>query len=294
MLRTYDGAVAIVTGGASGIGRALGNALAGRGATVILADLQIDLAHSVAAEIAGAGGKATAADVDVTEYPAVQRLVQEVRQTHDRIDYIFNNAGIGIGGEVRHYAIDDWNRVFDVNLRGVANGVQAAYPVMLEQGFGHIVNTASMAGLMPAPGTVGYAATKHAVVGLSNSLRIEAARFGVRVSVLCPGVVETPVLENCGRYGKMLIDIPVEQQREYWKSLRPIAPDKFAHRVLRAVARNKAIIIVPGWWKLIWWLNRLSPTAGIWFSRKLFEWGMRKVEGHISQQTLSFPQFFRE
>jgi NAD(P)-dependent dehydrogenase (short-subunit alcohol dehydrogenase family) len=256
----------------------LSKALADRGATVVLADLQLDLASSAAADIERAGGSASAVKVDVTDFAAIERTVQTVARSHGRLDYMFNNAGIGIGGEVRHYGIDDWNRIFDVNLRGVANGVQAAYPLMLEQRFGHIVNTASMAGLMPAPGTVGYAATKYAVVGLSNSLRIEAARFGIRVSVLCPGVVQTPVLENCGRYGKMLLDIPVERQREYWRSLRPIAPDKFAPRVLRGVAKNKAVIIVPGWWKAIWWLNRLSPAAGMWLSRRLFEWAIHKLE----------------
>jgi NAD(P)-dependent dehydrogenase (short-subunit alcohol dehydrogenase family) len=126
----------------------------------------------------------------------------------------------------RYYQIQDWYQVFDVNLRGVANGVQAAYPVVLKQGFGHIVNTASMAGLMPSPLTVGYCATKHAVVGLSTSLRIEAAPFGVRVSVLCPGLIRTPVLENCGRFGKMLRPLPIEVQRKNWERLRPMEPER--------------------------------------------------------------------
>mgnify|MGYP001616275801 CR=1 FL=1 len=278
MPRTIDGAVAIVTGGASGIGRALGEALAEYGSTVVLADLQIELAREVAAGLVAAGRKASAAELDVTDFSAVDRLVQETAATHGRLDYIFNNAGIGIGGEVRHYQIEDWNRVFDVNLRGVANGVQAAYPIMLRQGFGHIVNTASMAGLMPAPGTVSYAATKHAVVGLSTSLRIEAARFGVRVSVICPGVIQTPILHGGGKFGKMLINIPRELEAQYWKALRPMPVDKFAHKVLRAVAKNKPIIIVPARWKLAWWLNRLSPSLGLWFSRRLFEWAMRKLE----------------
>src|SRR5439155_13844601 len=103
----------------------------------------------------------------------------------------------------------DWHKVFDVNLRGVVNGVQAAYPVMLRQGFGHIVNTASVAGLLPTPTIVSYCAAKHAVVGLSTSLRVEAAEAGVRVSVLCPGAIKTPILEG-GKYGKMLQPLPPE------------------------------------------------------------------------------------
>ena len=101
-----------------------------------------------------------------------------------------------IGGSVNLYSIEDWNQIIDVNLRGVINGIQAAYKIMMEQGFGHIVNTASMAGLMPGPGNVAYTTTKHAVVGLSKSLRAEAAHRGVRVSVLCPGVIRTPILRR--------------------------------------------------------------------------------------------------
>jgi NAD(P)-dependent dehydrogenase (short-subunit alcohol dehydrogenase family) len=220
---------------------------------------------------------ATAAELDVTDFPAMDRLVQTTLSTHGRLDYFFNNAGIGIGGEVRHYQIDDWYRVLDVNLRGVVNGVQAAYPIMLQQGFGHIVNTASMAGLMPAPWTVSYAAAKHAVVGLSTSLRIEAATAGVRVSVLCPGVIDTPILEG-GKYGRMLQPVPPEVARAYWQRLRPMKPDRFADLALRAIAKNKAIIIVPSWWKVIWWINRLSPSLGLRVSRRLLGEAKRMLE----------------
>src|SRR5262249_36265299 len=154
----------------------------------------------------------------------------------------------------------------------------AAYPVMIDQGYGHIVNTASMAGLMPAPGTVSYAATKHAVVGLSTSLRIEAADFGVRVSVLCPGVIDTPILEGAGKYGKLLVPIAPEVQRALWARLRPMPADRFASKVLRAVARNKAIIIVPSWWKVFWWINRLSPSLGLYVGHKLHERSKRLLE----------------
>src|SRR5437667_5405313 len=133
-LRTFDRAVAIVTGGASGIGRALGQALAQQGAHVVLADLQIDLAKEVAAGIRQNGGQAAAEEMDVTDFPATNHLVQDTFQRRGRLDYIFNNAGIGILGEARFYKIEDWYRVLDVNLRGVVHGVQAAYPIMCRQG----------------------------------------------------------------------------------------------------------------------------------------------------------------
>src|SRR5262249_46172547 len=133
------------------------------------------------------------------------------------------------------YELEDWDRVLNVNLRGVIHGVQAAYPIMLRQGFGHIVNTASMAGLIPAPLVVGYCATKHAVVGLSTSLRIEAAAAGVRVSVLCPGVIRTPALIDGGKYGKLLQPIPQDAQKDLFDRQRPMSPERFAEQALRAV-----------------------------------------------------------
>ncbi|HKA53533.1 MAG TPA: SDR family oxidoreductase, partial [Candidatus Binatia bacterium] len=138
-LRTYEGAVAIITGGASGLGRALGEELARRKAEVVLADLQVEVAEGAAAGIRTAGGKARAMRLDVTDFDAVQAVVEQVAGSAGRLDYMFNNAGIVIGGEAQYYEIQDWNRVIDVNLRGVVHGVQAVYPVMRRQGFGHIV-----------------------------------------------------------------------------------------------------------------------------------------------------------
>ena len=269
-IRIFAGATAIVTGGASGIGRALAEELAKRGGEVILADLQVDLAEKVASEIRASGGKAKAVKTDVTDFLAMERLVKEAFERTGRLDYIFNNAGIGIGGPVHLYGIEDWNQIIDVNLGGVINGIQAAYREMIAQGFGHIINTASMAGLLPGPGNVAYTTTKHAVVGLSKSLRAEAAQVGVRVSVLCPGVIRTPILEG-GKYGKMLIDIPREQVRQLLEKFKPMSPNLFAEKVLKSVAKNKAIIIVPSWWKKYWWMDRLSPSLGIFLSQKRFQ-----------------------
>jgi len=276
-IRIFDGATAIITGGASGIGRALAEELARRGCEVVLADLQIELAEEVASEIRVSGGKAKAVKIDVTDFPAMEQLVQETVKRTGRLDYIFNNAGIVIGGHVNQYGIEDWNQIVDVNLRGVVNGIQASYKIMMAQGFGHIVNTASMAGLMPGPGNVAYTTTKHAVVGLSKSLRAEAAQMGVRVSVICPGVIRTPILEGGGRYGKMLVDIPSEELRRMLEKLRPMSPNLFAKKVLNSVAKNRAIIIVPSWWKLFWWINRLSPSLGIFLAQKSFQKMQKKL-----------------
>ena len=151
-IRIFEGATAIVTGGASGIGCALSKELAKRGCEVVLADLQDGMAEEVSREIIETGGKASAKKLDVTDFSGMQKIVEETVHRSGRLDYIFNNAGIGIMGHVSHYSIEDWNLIVDVNLRGVINGVQAAYKVMMSQGFGHIVNTASIAGLISTPG----------------------------------------------------------------------------------------------------------------------------------------------
>jgi NAD(P)-dependent dehydrogenase (short-subunit alcohol dehydrogenase family) len=204
-------------------------------------------------------------------------VVQSTCERTGRLDYIFNNAGIAIGGSLSDYTIEDWDQILNVNLRGVINGIQAAFPIMIKQGFGHIVNTASMAGLTPSPGVVAYATTKYGVVGLSKSLRAEAASLGVRVSVICPGGIRTPILEGGGVYGKMLTEISPETMRRMLEKLRPMDPSIFAVRVLKQVARNTAVIIVPSWWKLFWWINRLSPVLGM----HLAQWNFQKMQKEL-------------
>jgi len=258
-----SGKVAFVTGGASGIGEALATKLAEGGAEVWIADRQIDKARELAQRLSGRGSKAHAIELDVRDYPSFERAVAEVVSQSGRIDYLFNNAGIGVSGEVDSYTLDDWNDVFDVNLRGVVHGIQAVYPIMIRQHSGHIVNTASMAGLTTTVGQTSYTASKHAVVAISRSMRVEAEHHGVRVSALCPGVIRTPILTG-GEYGR--INQPGVSDEDFlkaWDQLRPMAPGKFAERALRAVMRNDAIIVVPAWWKAFWYLERLSPALSL-------------------------------
>ena len=247
--------VAIVTGGASGIGRALGEALARAGARVVLADVNGEAAERAATALS-ASGRVSAATVDVTDAAAVERVVRETAAAHGRLDYMFNNAGIGILGDARRMTLADWNRLIDVNLRGVVHGVAAAYPVMVGQGFGHIVNTASLAGLVAIPGATGYAMTKHAVVGLSTSLRAEAVAFGVRVSAVCPGLIDTPIKEAANLLGAdreaVLATLPFK--------LYPAAA--CARDTLRGVARNLPIITITAPARIGWLVYRLAP--GLW------------------------------
>ncbi len=264
--RTHEGEVALITGGASGIGAALGRALAKRGAEVILADRQGAVADRVAAEIRSDGGRAVGVELDVRSLPAFERVAGDIAAREGRIDYLFNNAGIAVGGEMDTYEPRDWDDVIDVNLRGVAHGIQAVYPIMIRQGSGHIVNTASVAGLVTGAGEGSYAATKHAVVGLSKALRIEAERHGVRVSVLCPGAIRTPILTG-GRFGRLnYTGVSDEHILAMWAKTRPMDVDVMAKKTLAAVARDEAIIVIPRWWKALWYLERVSPelSMAVW------------------------------
>ncbi len=246
----------------------------------MLADRQVDLAAEVAVGIRAQGGKAQAAALDVTDFAAVELLIQETVAACGRLDYLFNNAGIVVTGEAHHYQLQDWNQVINVNLCGVVNGVQAAYAIMRRQGFGHIVNTASIAGLIPQGGILSYSVSKHAVVGLSTSLRIEAEIVGVRVSVLCPGAVETAIVGG-GKFGKNLQPVPERIQRQVWESLRPIAPGDFARKALDALAKNKAIIVLPWRWKVLWRLYRVCPSLVVALVRRQFVANKQLLDGTL-------------
>jgi NAD(P)-dependent dehydrogenase (short-subunit alcohol dehydrogenase family) len=263
---------AIVTGGASGIGRALAEALASAGVHVVLADRQTELAETVVSSIRSKGGTAEVAGLDVRDAVRFKAVVQSTVAATGRLDFLFNNAGIGVAGEMRHYAPPDWRDVLEVNLLGVIHGIAAAYPLMVEQGFGHIINTASLAGLIAAPMIGSYTASKFAVVGLSKALRVEGKRHGVRVSVICPGVVRTPILEG-GRYGRINSDATVLAAHAGRLRRLTMDPDLFARRALRAIGRNRAVIVEPSWARWAWRFERFAPRL----SERFVDWLFRRL-----------------
>lgn len=273
---SFAGTVALVTGAGSGIGVALSRALAGAGAVVHCTDLDGDAAARTAQAL---GGPATSARLDVTDAAAVQGEVEALVARHGRIDLLFNNAGICFGGETEHLTLDQWNLIIDVNLRGVVHGIAAAYPQMIAQGSGHIVNTSSMGGLTPGGLLTSYVATKHAVVGLSLALRSEAHAKGVGVTVVCPGAVDTPILD------KGSVDDFVG--RDYYlrgQGLKQaLDPALLAEAVLRGVAANRAMVIEPRSARVAWRFSRLAPGL-LWRSTTSFvarqrRWQQKRARG---------------
>jgi NAD(P)-dependent dehydrogenase (short-subunit alcohol dehydrogenase family) len=252
--RGFAGAAAIVTGGASGMGAALCRELARRGARVTVADRDLEGAQRVAAEITATGGTARAAAVDVAQAAQVRSLIDASVAEHGRLDYLFNNAGIGFAGDVRDTTLEQWRQVVEVNLMGVIHGVVAAYPLMAQQGWGHIVNTASGAGTVPFAALAPYCAAKFGVVGLSTALRQEAAPLGVRVSVVCPGSVATGIFRTA-----IMANLPRER---FFAAMtfRQISSEEAAAAILAGVERNRGYIVFPAEARRLWWLYRLSPA----------------------------------
>jgi NADP-dependent 3-hydroxy acid dehydrogenase YdfG len=256
--------VAVVTGAASGIGRAIAAALVTRGDTVAVSDLDGDRVAEVARRLTERGpGKAFATTLDVTDAEAVAEHYRSVKAEHGTLDLVFNNAGIAVGGLAEELTLDHWNKILDINLRGVVHGVHAAYPIMLEQGHGHILNTASLAGLVPMPMGIPYTATKYAVVGLSLGLRAEAAARGVKVSVICPGFVDTPLLTS-GNPGLPQTEMS-KNIRTFAKQAQPrlYTAEALARDVLRGIERNKALIVAPASGRAAWRGARMSPSGAV-------------------------------
>jgi short-subunit dehydrogenase len=248
-----SGRCALITGAASGIGAALCRALLASGNRVIAVDRAWpDNVESTFGESFSANVRVVTLDVRQNE--SWQALARELDGSGWTPDILINNAGVGVAGAFEATTNEDWDRLIDVNLKGVVYGIQAFYSGMCERGQGHIVNVASGAALCPRPGMAAYAATKAAVFALSNALRAEAAVYHVGVTAVCPGYIGTRIMENTGFRG---VD-GVAMQRAI--PIQPTSADACAARIIKAISRNEGIVTVGPEIALEWMVNRLSPA----------------------------------
>jgi len=196
MTNNIDGKVVVITGASSGLGEATARLLSAQGATVVLGARRVDRLQSLAKELTGSGGKAIAVTTDVTDCVQVKRLVDAAVQAYGRIDVMINNAGLMPSSPLDRLKIDDWDRMIDVNIKGTLYGIAAALPYMEQQKAGHFINVSSVAGHKVRAGGAVYAATKHAVLALSEGLRLEVKPYNIRTTVISPGAVATELPES--------------------------------------------------------------------------------------------------
>ena len=204
----FEGRVAIVTGGAAGIGQAIAKAFAAEGAHVVIADREIDAAAATARPL---GKRASAFQVDVTRESQVQAMVHDTRARHGRIDILVNNAGIMRKAYVKDMTEDTWDAVVDVNLKATFLCSKAVLPAMIEAGRGRIVNIASIAGKVGEPTASAYSAAKFGVIGFTRSLALEVAVHDILVNAICPGPIPTALGEQGWRDGAQVEGVPLDR-----------------------------------------------------------------------------------
>lgn len=255
------GQVAVVTGAAQGLGRALAAGLIDRGVSVVLADTATERLHTTAETFTARGGRVLPVITDVSDGAAVHALASRTLEQFGRLDVVVNNAGIAIGDSRPLWQTDpqDWQRVLAVNLLGVVHGIQAFVPHLVRSGTGHVVNIASLAGLAAMPFGGAYGASKHAVVAISETLRAELEAMGLQigVTVACPALVRTPMTEGLFTLTQADDDalaehlpahLSMKQLRAQLKRMiaAPLEPEVAAERILAAVETDRLYALTHG------------------------------------------------
>lgn len=236
--------VAVVTGAASGIGKAVAAAFARRGAELALADVDSKALDRAREELRSHGVRVYAQRVDVSDATQVEDFCENVYREFGRVDVLCNNAGVSVGGRFEDISLEDWEWIMGVNLRGVVNGCHYFYPRMVEQGAGHIVNISSGLALAPLPGSVPYCTTKYGILGLSETLRAEAARHNIGVTVVCPGFI----LTNIFRSSRQRTIAPGDTHEasvartEKLLARRRYDAERVAEKVIEAVEKNRGVV----------------------------------------------------
>jgi NADP-dependent 3-hydroxy acid dehydrogenase YdfG len=234
MENNIAGKVVVITGASSGMGEAASKHLSSLGATVVLGARRTDRIEKLAKEIQDNGGKALAIAVDVTHRDQVKKLVDTAVEKFGRVDVILNNAGIMPLSTMESLHVDEWDKMIDVNIKGVLNGIAAVLPYMKEQKSGQIINTSSVAGHKVFNGSAVYSATKYAVRALTEGLRMEVKPYNIRTTIVCPGAVKTELLDQ-------ITDVEVRQANENYVGAVGISPDSFARVVAFAISQPEDV-----------------------------------------------------
>jgi len=265
---TLDGKTALVTGGASGIGKATALAFARRGANLILCDVnQAGLAETEQ-QIRAMGRDVLAQRVDVANRDEMRNFADTVHARVDAIDILMNNAGVALGAGMLDTTVEDWDWIVGINLWGVIHGCHYFVPAMVKRGRGgHVINVSSTAGYVAGEALLAYSTTKFAVLGLSEALRDELSRHGIGVTAVCPGVINTPITQSARMRGVQATPAIRDGMIEAFRR-RNYPPERVADNILKAVQRNRAVApISPEAW-FAYAVKRLAPWAIAWMNRK--------------------------
>lgn len=254
---TLRDSLALVTGAGSGIGRATSLALAEQGVRVLAVDIDADAAAKTAVACEAAGPESHSFVCDVADAAALQRLADEVHERWEPLHILVNNAGVGMSGRILDMSLDDWRWIRSINLDGVFHGCRVFGPAMVEAGRGHVVNLSSGLGYTPRATEPAYVATKAAVLALSQSLRADWKPRGVGVTAICPGIINTPIVDNTRFLGGEA-DSKARTVKIFRRSHKP---ETVAKAIVRAIVDDR--IVVPVGWeaKLGWWAHRFLPLS---------------------------------
>jgi NAD(P)-dependent dehydrogenase (short-subunit alcohol dehydrogenase family) len=274
-MRKIRGLTALVTGAGSGIGRATSLALAAEGVRVHAVDIDPARADAIASEIVASGGAAEGHAADVADPVSVAALADALRARGERIEILVNSAGILATGSSEEIELAEWQRILGVNLFGAVHTIRAFAPPMLERGAGHVVNVASLAGLVPFPFVAPYTASKFALVGMSQAMCMELAHRGVTVTAVCPGAVRT------GLYTAKPMTLPGGARERIVDLIdhHAMPPERIARDIVRAVRRRRTLVVRAGLARPLWTFYRLAPRLFLWLSRTLLGRALGGVGG---------------
>lgn len=248
----------LITGAASGIGRVTALAFARSGARIIATDINAAALEQVQTDIELLGAACMIYPLDVSDSSEVQTLADQLHAARESIDVLINNAGIGYLGHFLQSDLAHWQRVMDINLMGVVHGCYHFIPQMIQAGGArHVLNVASVAGIYPSPTMGAYAASKHAVFGFSEVLKMELADSSVSITTVCPGIINTAITQARSNISLSISEGQLERLQAYYKA-KGCEPEMVAEAMVRAVQKGQDLVLVGPFAKLIFHLKRLS------------------------------------